>query len=212
MARKFFISLFVLAAALFVFTGVQNSYAASELDRMNIFLSNFTEVSMFDFDVDDGENDEIIHLGNPENVGQLVYFGVAHNFLNNRKSTIKKCTDKNCPYEFKISKAAVASSVEKYFNLKLGKVKKGELENGISFDGKDFHFDAPVSKDDVIYYVDIDDVDKEGKFITMTGEIYNVKNKKERPATFTALAMPHTWNNKKTWAILEFKVEWKGEE
>ena len=208
MSKKFLVSVVFV----FILASAQISYAASEIDRMNIFLSNFTEVSMFDFDVDDGDNDEIIHLGNSENVGQLAYFGVAHNYLNNRKSTIKKCLDKNCPYEFKISRAAVAASVEKYFNLKLGKISKGEIGNGITFDGKDFHFDAPIGDDDAIYYADIDEVDKSGKFISMTGEIYNTKNKKDRPATFTALAMPHTWNNKKTWAILEFKVEWKDAE
>ena len=43
----------------------------------------------------------------------------------------------------------------------------------------------------------------------MSGELYNIKNKKDRPATFTATAKPHVWDDKDTWAILSLSVEWE---
>ena len=184
------------------------SYAASERDRMNIFLSNFTEVSLFNFDIDDGEASDTLHLGNPENIDSLIYFGVAHNFINNKK-LIQKCKDKDCDTMYTISYSSVAASVKKYFDIDLGKVSKGEISSEITFDGKNFHFDAPIGTDDTIYYADIKEVDQEGKLITMTGEIYNIKNKKDRPATFIAQALPYKWNGKKTWSIYLFKTEWK---
>ena len=69
------------------------------MQKMSVFLSNFTEVGLFNFDIenkypDDDEIEEyqepILHLGNPGNFSELVRFGIMHNFINNFKTRIKR--------------------------------------------------------------------------------------------------------------------------
>ena len=43
----------------------------------------------------------------------------------------------------------------------------------------------------------------------VTGYIYNVEDKKDRPATFEAFVYPSTWNGKETWIVQGMKTTWK---
>ena len=75
--RKIFIvvSLFLAATCSPAFGA-----SKSELKLMSVFVSNFVEVGMNDFDADSLSN------------GQLAHFGIWHN-----KSRVKRCPDKDCP-------------------------------------------------------------------------------------------------------------------
>lgn len=207
MKRKLFAGLALLAAALLSLGAARQS---DEVKRMGIFISNFTEAGLYNFDLEEDGDSETIHFGDSANVGKLIEFGLIHNIINNPKSTVKKCTDKNCAYGGNIiSGQAVVSSVRKYFDLS---IKNQTLEDSIPevyYDGKNYHLEASDWKPDTVYYAEVQEVSRRKGVISMSGELYNVKNKKDRPATFTAAAKPHEWDDKDTWAILSLSVEWE---
>lgn len=190
------------------------SKQSDELKRMSVFISNFTEQKMYDFDMEkDGDND-LMHLGDPEYVDIFRHFGIVHNIINNPKSTLKQCPDKKCPYGKHImSGQAVVASVKRYFGVS---IKNGQLPEGndgrvLHYDGKNYHFTAEIITEhlDDVYYAEVQEVSRDEGIITMYGELYNVKDKTDRPAAFTATAKPHVWNGKDTWAILSLVVERK---
>ena len=206
MKRKLFVASLLILVMIFSMGAAKKS---DEIDRMGIFLSNFTELGMYEFDVEDDDGDETLHLGSSENMGELIKFGIGHNIINNKK-LIGKCTRKNCDYgSSTISKESVAASVKKYFDLDvkhqdvLGDTPQAE------FDGKLYHFDKDEFTNDTIYYCEVQNVTKDKKFVTMEGELYELGNKKNRPGFFVAKAKPYKYNKKDTWAILSLSVEWK---
>lgn len=215
MKRKFFIAAILVTIAIFSLASASSSIAASrdddELHRMGIFISNFTEQGLYNFDLEEDGDDSILHLGNPDNAGDLIRFGIAHNIINNPKSTLKKCRRRKCEYGPNIMAADdVSRAVRKYFAINdiehqsiLGYAPEAY------FDGDNYHFDSKHWGEDKIYYADVQDVSRRRGVITMEGELYNLKKKSERPAYFTATAKPYKWDNKNTWSILSLRVEWK---
>ena len=210
MKRRIFLALLLFAALL----SLGASKKSDELKRMSIFISNFTEQNMYDFDMDEDGDNGFMHLGDPEYADILLHFGIIHNIINNPKSTVKTCPDKKCPYGKNImSGQAVTASIKRYFGVS---VKNGELPEsndgeGVHYDGKNYHFNAAALRRnfDDVYYADVQKAHPEGNIIFMSGELYNTKNKKDRPAAFMATAKPHKWNGKDTWAILSLTVEWR---
>ena len=205
MKKKFF-------ALLLVFVVIFSMGAAKKSDekkRMGIFISNFTELCMYEFDLEEDGPDEILHLGDPYSMGELIRFGIGHNIINNKK-LIQKCTRKNCEFgSSTIAKESVAASVRKYFDLPVNHQKVMGDAPEVDYDGKLYHFDKRNWDNDVIYYADVQHVNKGENFITMEGELYELDNPKHRPATFRAKAKPYKWNNKDTWSILSLSVEWQ---
>ena len=207
MKRKLFVASFLFLVVMFSMGAAKKS---DEIKRMGIFLSNFTELGMYEFDLEDtDESPEILHLGNPDNMPELIRFGIGHNIINNKK-LIQKCTRKNCDYgSSTITKEAVAASVKKYFDLNvkhqdvLGDAPEAE------YDGKLYHFDKRNFENDTVYYCDVQEVNKGKNFVQMEGELYEYGNSKNRIGTFVAKAKPYKYNKKDTWAILSFSVtEW----
>ena len=179
-----------------------------EKKRMGIFLSNFTELGMYEFDLEDEGSDEVLHLGDPDNMDELIRFGIGHNIINNKK-LIQKCKRKDCDFgSSTISKESVAASVKKYFDLDVKHQKVLGDAPEVDYDGKLYHFDKNNWNTDTIYYCDVQEVSKGKNFVTMEGELYDLDNPKHRPANFVAKAKPYKWNNKNTWAILSLSVEW----
>ena len=204
MKRKF-LAFSLLIIAIFSMGAAKNS---DEKKRMGIFISNFTELGMYEFDLEEEGSDEILHLGDPYSAGELIRFGVGHNILNNKK-LIQKCSRKNCEFGSSvIAKESVAASVQKYFDIDIKHQKVLGDAPEIDYDGKFYHFDKNSWNSDTIYYADVQEVDKGKNFITMQGELYELDNPKHRPAVFVAKAKPYKWNNKDTWAILSLSVEW----
>lgn len=204
MKRKLLAVVLVLAAVFSIGAAKKDD----EIKRMGIFLSNFTELGMYEFDLEDDGPDEILHLGDPDSMGELIRFGVGHNIINNKK-LIQKCKRKDCDFgSSTIAKETVAASVRKYFDLDVKHQKVLGNAPEIDYDGKLYHFDKRNWNNDTIYYCDVQEVNRGKKFITMEGELYELDNPKHRPATFRAKAKPYKWNNKNTWAILSLSVEW----
>ncbi|MBQ6775471.1 MAG: hypothetical protein IJP53_03335 [Synergistaceae bacterium] len=205
MKRKLIAALVILAVAVSLGAAKKND----EIKRMGIFISNFTELGMYEFDLEEDGYDEILHLGDPYSMPELIRFGIGHNIINNKK-LIGKCTRKNCEFgSSTIAKESVAASVRKYFDLPVKHQKIMGDAPEVDYDGKLYHFDKRDWDNDTIYYADVQYVDRGKNFITMEGELYELDNPKHRPATFVAKAKPYRWNNKDTWSILALSVEWQ---
>ena len=208
MKPKYLAKLFVLVLTCALMLAVKSQ--PSERDRMGIFISNFTEQGLYDFDLEADGDPDMAHFGNPAFTDELIKFGLTHNVINRAKSTLKLCPKKRCPDGPHIMTGkSVAESVRKYFDLNIKNKTVDEDTTTLVYDGKNYHFDADDLRPGKVYYAEVQDVSRSRGVITMTGELYNVKNKKDRPATFTATAKPHIWNDKDTWAILSLKVDWK---
>ena len=197
MKRKIFTALFIFAIMIFTLNASKQS---DEIKRMGIFISNFTELGMFDININD--------IGNAD----LIRFGIGHNVINNSKSTVKKCALPGCEYGPSLMPgSAVAASVKKYFDLDMSnRTVTGQPE--AVYDGDNYHFDARQWREDTVYYAEVQKVRREDGLVHMDGELYNVKRKSERPAYFTAIAKPYKYGGKNTWSILSLSVEWKEED
>ena len=179
-------------------------FTAQQLKLMSTFLSNFTEIGLYDFDVKKSNDDEALHLGDPSSP-DLIRFGIWHNYINNYKSRIKKCPKKNCEYGALVIEAKfVAESVKKYFDINLKNHSVEDSDPPYHFDGKLYHFDG--ADGEAVYYAEVKKAEKRGNVVVMTGDIYNVEDKDDRPYTFEATAKPYKWNGKDTWAILSLMM------
>ena len=213
MKRKFLIGIIILIL-MFSFTASGAEKKSDELKRMGIFISNFTEQGLYNFDLkkeDEREDDdEMLHLGATSNMSELIRFGIAHNVINNPKSTIRKCTRRNCEYgSSTMTGKSVAEAVRKYFDLSIRNQSVLDDSPEAFYDGESYHFEPNQWKRETVYYAEVQEVSQRRGIIIMTGELYNLHDKSERPATFTAEAKPYKWNKKDTWAILSLMVDWR---
>ena len=177
---------------------------AQQIKLMSTFLSNFTELGFYDFDVRKSGDDDALHLGGDPSHPDLIRFGIWHNYVNNFKTRIKPCPKKNCEHgSLTIDAKFVAESVKKYFDIDL---KHRTVEGGTPyhFDGKLYHFEG--ADGEAVYHAEVKQVTRKGGVVRMTGDIYNTEDKDDRPYTFEATAKPYKWNGKDTWAILSMKV------
>ena len=197
----------VLAALTLTGTAIAAQFGKDEMKRMSIFISNFTEQGLYDFDVE-RESDGMLWLGGPDAAPDLIRFGIRHNYINNFKSRIKRCSKKNCEYgSFTLDGKFVQESVKKYFDLDLKNQSVMESDPSYYFDGKLYHFNGEDGE--AVYYAEVTSASRNGDEIDMSGEIYNVKDKKDRPATFQAVARPYKWKGKGTWSIVHLETNFK---
>jgi hypothetical protein len=182
--------------------------SAAELKRMSTFLSNFTEQGFMNLDIQADGSDELLHMGAPDAVPDLIRFGIRHNYINNYKSRIVQCKTKNCKWgSLVIDGKYVAESVKKYFDLDLKNRSVTESDPPYFYDGKLYHFDG--SDGEATYYADVKEVSEgNGGVFLMTGELYNADDKTDRPATFEATAKPYKFGGRDTWAILSINTAW----
>jgi hypothetical protein len=185
--------------------------SAAQLKLMSLFISNFTELSLFDFDAKE------LASANPP--AELVRFGILHNYTNNYKSRIVPCKIKNCQWgTLTIDGKHVAESVKKYFDLDLKHVNLEDSEYQYHYDGKMYHFEG--SAGDTTHYAIVKEIFKDGDIFLMTGFFYDAgamfddegKNPEDyQSATFEATAKQYKHNGKDTWAILSMRSEWEGD-
>ena len=197
----------VLAALTLTGTAIAAQFGKDEMKRMSIFISNFTEQGLYDFDVE-RESDGMLWLGGPDAAPDLIRFGIRHNYINNFKSRIKRCSKKNCEYgSFTLDGKFVQESVKKYCDLDLKNQSVMESDPSYYCDGKLYHFNGEDGE--AVYYAEVTSASRNGDEIDMSGEIYNVKDKKDRPATFQAVARPYKWKGKDTWSIVHLETNFK---
>ena len=221
--KKFLCAVLVVLSLLscdFAFGRGKNPAAkgrTDELKRMSVFLSNFTEAGFDNFDMESMGGYKLMHLSPNEPYIEwvLAQFGILHNAINNFKSRVKKCENKNCPYgSLTIDGKFVVESVQKYFGVKIRNVNGGlEGDDPLAcwYDGKRWHF--PENLDALrdagylgnTYYAEAQEIEKDGEILTVTGELYNARDKEDRPATFVATVKPQKWKGKDTWVILSLE-------
>ncbi len=191
------LSLFAFSCAAF---GGAKGFSGAELKKMSTFLSNFTELGFMDFDAE--------VLTNEDDPADMIRFGIWHNYINNYKSRIARCKKKDCEWgSLVIEGKYVTESIKKYFGVdykKLASVTESDLP--FYYDGTYYHFEG--ADGEAVYYARVDEAvrDSEGR-IVMRGEIYNTEDKNDILGKFTALAKPHKFNGKDTWAILRMETE-----
>ena len=177
------------------------AFSAADLKRMSTFVSNFVEVRFPDFDMQKGEA--------PANPA-LIYFGIWHNYTNNRASRVKPCPEGGCKHGNSVMEAKfVAESVKKYFDVELKHRSVSDADSGLRFhfDGRLYHFEA--ADGELASEAKVTRAVREGDIIRMMGDIYLEDDPNKAVGSFTVTAKPHTWNGKKTWAILSLKREWR---
>ena len=178
------------------------------MKKLSTFLSNFTELSYYSFDTIESGAEDVLHLGSPDNVGELIHFGIWHNYVNNFKSRIRM-TPKG-KFGAAIDAKFVAESVERYFGLPL---RHQNVENGdFYFDGRNYQFNP--ADGEAVYYCQAKQVwvrEGVGDLPTwrVVGDIYNTEDTKDRPATFEAFVYPTLWNGKETWIVQSLVTKWK---
>ena len=209
--KKLFSRISIALFVLTLFVGVSSaSPSRDELKRMGIFISNFTEQGFYNFDIDEEGDEDMLHLGDPSNMSELIRFGIAHNVINRSKSTVRKCTRRGCDYgSSTMTGKSVAESVRKYFDMGIkNQSVMGDAPEAF-YDGESYHFEPKQWRPETVYYAEVQDVSQRRGIITMTGELYNLHRKSDRPATFTAEAKPYRWDKKDTWSIISLRVEWR---
>ena len=157
---------------------------AATIKAMSIFISNFTELDMYE--IPDAANMPY---------DELIYFGVGHNVINNPKQ-IKKAGNKSS-----VSGKQVGESVKKYFALNI-KPSASAKYDGAKYDYSkgNFVFAKPANR--TIYYARVNDAYRVDGKVLMTGEVYNLKKPKEIRGQFHAYAKPWKYGGKNTWALL----------
>ncbi len=168
--------------------GKANEFSSGQVKKMSTFLSNFTELGFYSFTAKD--------ILNEKNPGDMIRFGIWHNYINNFKSRIR-----NHGNQLSIDGKFVKESVKKYFNYNMKRlVSSGRFK----FDGKKYIFDG--ADGEAIYYAQVTSAKSIAQgVIEMKGYLYNIEDKSDRNGTFVALAKPYKYNGKNTWSIVSMR-------
>ena len=183
------------------------AFSPAELKLMSTFVSNFTEVRFPNFDMKKSGDADTLHLGDDPSNPALVYFGIWHNYINNYKSRIKPCAEKDCTHGQLVMDAKFAAeSVKKYFDIELKhrSVPRTDDRLPCHFDGTRYHFDG--ADGELVSYAKVTRAVREGDIIRMSGDLYQ-EDTNDIVGSFVVTAKPHKWNGKDTWAILSLKRE-----
>lgn len=183
---------FSVLTFLMMFVSAAYAASSSELKKMSTFVSNFTEIGMNNFDIDEISDSE------------LARFGIWHNWVNNFNTRIKPCPNKNCPYgSYVIDKKFVAESVKKFFDLEIE--HESAPDNYGHYDGKKYYHFEGASGEGV--QAKVYEVEKRDGVVIMSGKTYYPDHEDIEGNAFTAIAEPYKYNGKNTWAILSLEVD-----
>jgi hypothetical protein len=194
-----FTAVFAFVLFFSVFSGASYAASANQLKLMSTFLSNFTELGFFNLNVDEFANENY--------PADMIRFGIGHNYINNYRSRIAQCKVKNCERgSLTIEGKFVTESLKKYFDVNYTKLASvTESDPPYHYDGKLYHFEG--ADGEAIYYARVDKaVQNSSGRIVMTGELYNADNKDDKLGTFEAVAKPHKFGGRDTWALISLET------
>ncbi len=178
----------------------KKGYSSADLKKMSTFLSNFTELGYMNFDAKE--------LTDEKDPAEMIQFGIWHNYRNNFKSRIAQCPKKDCKWgSLVIQGKYVTETIKKYFDVDYPNLASvSEADMPVFYFGNHYHFDG--ADGEAVYFARVDEAVKnsEGR-IVMRGEIYNAEDETDILGTFEAVAKPHKFAGKDTWAILSMKTE-----
>lgn len=178
-------------------TGTKISVKPDELKRMSVFVSNFVELGLEDFDINTITSDELIE------------FGIWHNYKNNYRSRFTQCKDTECKYGgLVIDRKYIEESIKKYFAIDFSDhATVSSMRVSTHYDGKFYHISG--ADGDPLSVGRVKEVfrDNTGQ-LKMTGEIYSIGHDGEESevwGTFEVYAKPYKYGGKNTWSIISFK-------
>ncbi len=183
-------------------------FSAAQMKKMSTFLSNFTEVRMNNFTA--------AEVLDPNHPLEMIRFGIWHHYVNNFHRVIKLVNSKYG--DASIDGSYVKESLKRYFDYdlkSLPSVRNPDLSEcpqckpyRYYSDGVRYYFE--LGDGDPTYYAKVTDAKKlpDGN-IQMKGYVYNAEEPSDILGPFTALAKPHTWKGKATWAIISLKTEYR---
>ena len=184
------------------------TFSAAQMKKMSTFLSNFTEAGMSDFTAE-----EVL---DPKNPAEMIRFGIRHHWLNTFQRTIKPSNDRQHEGEM-IDGVYVKESLKRYFDYDLKEPLPSFTDpddpqgNSYYSDGVRYYFYHSYGPGgDPAYYAKVTKAEtlSDGR-IQMTGYLYNAEEPSDILGSFTALAKPHTWKGKATWAIISMKTRYR---
>ena len=194
------------------------SESPTRLERMSGFLNNFTELNLFNFDTNseetDGEEEGILHLGNPFNAAALIRFGIRHNYIHHNDETVKRAPAVNDYGNFVMDGRFVSGTVKKFFGIDIKNQSIHDTEPSFYYDGTYYYFEPYEAFDDgePIYYTDVKQINRTENIIELSGDIYNSQNVTDRPGTFTAYAKISDDNIVITSITTDWRGDWRGNE
>lgn len=155
--------------------------SSSEMGKISLFLSNFSEIHMNYFNITTCDKNE------------LLSFAMNHNYVNNKNSRVKNAG--------KIGEIIaiedLEESVKKYFDINLKDYTEDSLA-GMVFK------DVPKGP---IYYVKAKKVyEMSNGNIYIKGVLYDVKNKNITFGNVEAIAKKHSYKGKETYALIELEI------
>ena len=194
----------VIFSVLMVLPSHAADFSASQMKK-STFLSNFTEVGMRDFTAE-----EVL---DPKHPVKMIHFCIWQHLLNTYHRTIKPSNDRQHGYKM-IDGVYIKESLKRYFDYDLKEPLPSFADpddpqgNSYYSDGVRYYFyNSYGPGGDPAYYAQVTKAVRlpDGR-IQMTGYIYNAEEPSDISGSFTALARPHTWKGKATWAIISMKT------
>lgn len=176
--------------------GKEVQLGKAALSKMNLFLSNFTELG-FDNITREGLSRE-----------KLIHFGIWHNYLNNFKSRIVPCK-KDCKNgDLLIDGKFVAESIRKYFGIDFDAHGTVEGEMRFFFDGKAYHFFG-ADGEAVYFAYTTKAYDVGGGRLRLEGILYNANVEDREPeADFVAEVETKKVGGKEATALISIATKW----
>ncbi len=166
-------------------------FSTAELERMSIFISNFSELGMTNVVATEVKSNPDLYLR----------FGIWHNYINNFRSRIAPVSG-NESGMLSIEVKYVQESLEKYFNIT---ITDWPSTQEYALKGKSYIFmgaDGELTRYAKVTKAQLQPADGT---ILMEGHYYNAEDEADLYGTFSAVAKPHMWNGKETWALMSLE-------
>ncbi len=192
--------LYVLIAVLIFVSPAWAAQDAKTLKGMNIFLSNFAELDVWDVEAKDIAED----------YETAVRFGIGHNYINNFKSRIVPVGKAMKEHgDFCIESKYVAESVKKYFGVSVKMEESIEdSEPSCILKDKKFYFKGDDWKKKPYCYARIESIEGPVKGVyKASGVICKADSSKDVLADFEAEFKDYQWKGKKTWVLIKMSSE-----
>ncbi len=176
----------------------QNSFDRKTMDKIGIFLSNFTECGF-------GNITKGAFIDDP---AKMVEFAMCHNWRNNSKSFSmrKKCGKESGDFESfaHIDPKNMAASIKKYLDYDF---KEHQTADYIIYDGHTYCIPAGDGEQTPYVYATSAKVLDNGN-IEIKGSSYypDAEEKADDNINVTAVIKPHVWNGKKTWSLVSIQM------
>lgn len=159
----------------------EKKLSQQEIDKISLFLSNFTEVRLYNFDIENYDEQRVLD------------FGIEHNYLNNKNSKIKDAGKAG----YLILIDDINESIKKYFGIDY-KNEYNDKNSGYTF--KTYEHE--------VNYVKIDKVfDKGNGELYCEGRLYNINHKDYLFGYVKAIIKKAKYKDKDVYNLIELKSD-----